>query len=91
MINCIKKLFHIGSPNIASLIFSEKLLRSIDCRLKALTFPARPNIVYESVIIQTNQIVIHQSVNHPISDGSYTDLSSFIIQHLEPLVCAVSV
>ena len=91
MIYTIKKFFDVASPNVSTRIRLQKALRTLYCTEQAFTLPTRPRIMNEGFIPDGHKMIVKQSMNNTVSDGSYRNFSALVVRDNKFTVTTVNI
>ncbi|MFA4846218.1 MAG: hypothetical protein WC654_06715 [Patescibacteria group bacterium] len=81
MVYVIKKLLDIGSPNPAVRKAPRKILGPRDCAKEPLTFSARPGVIDEGSVEYLHQVVVEESMDHPITNNRHRQITPLVIRN----------
>lgn len=91
VIHIIEELVDVRSPEETLMVYSEKVLCSVDAPREPLAFPARPRIEEEYWIVAFDEIVVQEPVDDPVTERSDGDTALLRVIHGERPIRAVTV
>lgn len=81
MIDAIKKIFNVRFPKETPWIRFQKTLGPFDGPKEAFVFPAGPGVVDEFFIIDFDEIIIDEPMDHPVTDTGNGNFPPLVVIH----------
>jgi hypothetical protein len=91
VIHAVEKLSDVRPPDETVRLGSQVFLGALDACQKTLAHAARPRVINESLVVNRNQIVVNQAVNHAVADAGDRNFPALVFVHDEFTVTAVAV
>jgi len=91
VVDVVEEFGDVGSPNIAFTVFSQQFLGSGQAGVQAFALTARPNVRVKTSVIKLYQVVIEQSVHHPVSNRCYCQITALLFSQNDHLIAAMMV
>lgn len=79
VVHAVEELFDVRPPDETVRMGGEEFLSAFYTRQKPLTFTTRPRVVNKSFVINGDQIIIDQTVDHAIADWNNRNDPLFVV------------